>query len=580
VDFAKHTALVDVEYAAADTKKSLESTLLIHGVVDSYFALANYSVDFYRDYVPFMTKANLNLPSMNGVFVGSIVDNSSRIAYEAQMKALGRGYSNFRINVRDENNVASYAPFNVSQYFPYVMAYPEARLSGSLGFDINSDASRGYVAQNSIANGGTISLTSKINLSSANATGVGTFKVNKEKRYFSSVTFRLDLLLGTQAAIPLIESKYFIQYWDTSNPGAGILYSSAKKSDYSYNVAPDKLTEAQHRQMANDAPFFVQENFNISDRVYMVVLVSKGITYSYQRWLGLFFTLGAGVLLSIMVFSFIKIYQYSVDSRKRDQVRVNTLNIAKNKVSLVMDRLSEQDNRARTTLDALPDMIAVINRQTKIILSNVNFQTHLDRTKDAILRQVLPDVYDLNTIDQNTIAITSFKKQIDVCVTIIPFEAYDENDAHDWSHVVIIRDMSERNTLLDRATKQKEKLKRHLRHARFDAQFNNVAFQESLLDFCRKNRNAESVMFLIDVAKYKKMKMEKRMQRKNEIFNTYIRIDAPEQLNISFDNSRQMEKKVAESLGELDLFEEIADLMRNSLLTDIFPRFLARNSEL
>ena len=87
------------------------------------------------------------------------------------------------------------------------MAYPEARLGGSLGFDINSDASRGYVAQNSIANGGIISLTSKINLSSANTTGVGTFKVTKDKRYFSSVTFRLDLLLGTQAAIPLIESK-------------------------------------------------------------------------------------------------------------------------------------------------------------------------------------------------------------------------------------------------------------------------------------------------------------------------------------------------------------------------------------
>jgi PAS domain-containing protein len=568
---------------ASDTKRSLDTTLLIHGAVDSFFALANYTVDYYKGYLPFLAKAGMDFPSMSGIFVGTIVDNSSRVAYEAQMRSLGRGFVNFTINARDAKNVASYAPW-AEQYFPYTMAYTEARLAGSLGFDINSDVGRSNGARNSIANGGTLSLTQKVLLASSNTNGVGTFKVNKEKRYFSSVTFRLDLLLGTQGAIPFIANKYYLQYWDTTNPGAGILYSSVKKSDYSYNVTTDKLTEEQHRQMALDAPFFVQENFNITDRVYKVVLVSKGITYSYQRWLGLFFTLGAGLLLIIMIFTFVKLYQYSVDARKKDILRVDALNSSKQKISLVMDRISDQDNRARATLDALPDMIAVINTKTQIIVSNTNFQqkmsyNDLDYNKEVLLKQVLPNISIEEIIDYNTVAVTSFRNEINVCVTILPFEANDVDDSNDWSHVVIIRDLSERNTLIERVERQKEKLKRHLKYAKFDAQLDNPKFQESLLDFCRKNFNAESVMFLIDVSQYKTLKTEKRIQKKNEIFDKYIKIDAPQQLNISFEISRQMEKKVAESLGELDLFDEVADLMRNSIITDIFPRFLSKNSE-
>ncbi len=73
---------------------------------------------------------------------------------------------------------------------------------------------------------------------------------------------------------------------------------------------------------------------------------------------------------------------------------------------------------------------------------------------------------------------------------------------------------------------------------------------------------------------YKKADIEARVRMQNEIYEKYIQVDAPMQLNITTDMAKAVESKLANSIGNIDLFSEIESAVKTLFMIDVYPRFI------
>jgi hypothetical protein len=173
----------------------------------------------------------------------------------------------------------------------------------------------------------------------------------------------------------------------------------------------------------------------------------------------------------------------------------------------------------------------------------------------------------------NTIAKTRLGNQIPVLLFMKSLQPKDgildadENDAEKPAFVVIARNTQENAYT---AFEKKEFT------SQFDEQWRNHEFRQEFLRFAKKENNEENVKFLMDVLRYRWSPIELRVDMQKEIFNRYFG-DVSLELNVSATLIRNLEFKMARGIGDIDVFDEIEDAVREMIKTDIYPRFLARN---
>jgi CHASE1-domain containing sensor protein len=585
----------DSEYSrvSGDSTRSSDSiqtalvgALSVHYIVGSFFSMAKMNVDYYHDLLPFYSTAQLKQPSYNGVLIGCTVPNVSRTEFEAKVRTFGTAFQNFYINARDSLN--NPYPANQPVYYPYYMAVPESILAANLGFDVASHPIRKATLLKAAAVGD-ITASSVVRLSGQNVTGIATYRWFPNSTIYTNVAFKLDALLSNGLTNGTLED-YIVQFYDAET--GEFWHSTMTEAQNPYNLPLKNVTVAQHKAIiANKAntdwdALPVSRDIKVADRtIHAIFIPLNSYARTHRKWLALSMSLFMGFVCIIFAIIFIKQLHGISLKGKSDKKRIAVLNDSRKKITHVLERIDRQDSQTKMILDTLNDMIFVTNKEGGIVTTNVAFNRELSYnqgdTMSLTISKVIPNIPDdfWNVVDWKGFALTSFKNLVPIEVDVAFFDTADDVEQPDttWAYVIVMRNLTDREKLLANARGQKSKLKSNLKIAEFNARFGRDAFRQDLLQFAERVHTSEAVRFLIDVIEYKKSKVDKRAEMQFLIFDTYLRIGAPQQLNISTELSERMMVNVQQSLGDAELFKGVEELIRGMVVLEIYPRFLQNN---
>jgi hypothetical protein len=140
---------------------------------------------------------------------------------------------------------------------------------------------------------------------------------------------------------------------------------------------------------------------------------------------------------------------------------------------------------------------------------------------------------------------------------------HDESEAF----VIIAKNLSMKETL---EVNVLEQVQRH----EFEREFRNKTFYNELKKYCEKNQNVENILFLEQVREYKKSQFGVRVDMKMAIFERFIKPDAPMQLNLANEVVLEESIKINKSMGDVDVFKSVEEIVLKTLALDIYPRYL------
>ncbi|KAL9641700.1 hypothetical protein ABK040_013204 [Willaertia magna] len=108
----------------------------------------------------------------------------------------------------------------------------------------------------------------------------------------------------------------------------------------------------------------------------------------------------------------------------------------------------------------------------------------------------------------------------------------------------------------------------------FQEMFDNHQSRKEFKEFCAKEHNDENICFLEDVLFYKSLEnIQERLNMQKEMFDNYIKNDAPKQLNISKIELETFSIKISKGLGDVDIFDDLQGIVIRNVIFDVFKRF-------
>ncbi|KAL9649680.1 hypothetical protein ABK040_003357 [Willaertia magna] len=277
----------------------------------------------------------------------------------------------------------------------------------------------------------------------------------------------------------------------------------------------------------------------------------------------------------------------------------------------LLDRISQEEQRVKKIINSIEDCLITFNLDgTRILHCNQSFYKifgfkEIDTINQRItLNMILPELditkeYAKSNNESATIilelkALTKLGKEFQVKVSI-NFSKMSSSEIKQTINnfnnnsmnidvemlkkqqevvcILLIHSLSERNLIKD--LKEKEQLYSLLRdRLEFQEMFDNHQKRKEFKDFCQKSHNDENILFLEDIQFYKSLEnIQERVNMQHEIFDKYIKEDAPKQLNISKIELETFSYKIKKGLGDFDLFEELEKIVIQNVVHDVYKRF-------
>lgn len=245
-----------------------------------------------------------------------------------------------------------------------------------------------------------------------------------------------------------------------------------------------------------------------------------------------------------------------------------------------VNRLGQEEEKARVMLDALPDSIIIFDPSNgKISKVNSTFEkifAPFNEIKEKTIYQILTDIKadDLNNADVNGVESNIPSKFIkipaQVTTTKIDFFVADKKVPH---VMAILRDMREKKDAQDKLEKEKKALAELEKQMEFEEQFRDPIVREALRLFCEKEKTVENVLLLIEIETYKKLDQTKRARAQKIIYDKYLKQGAEFQVNISKKSLDEAIQKVENGVGQIDLFNNLEKAIKFNLVGESFSRF-------
>jgi hypothetical protein len=150
-----------------------------------------------------------------------------------------------------------------------------------------------------------------------------------------------------------------------------------------------------------------------------------------------------------------------------------------------------------------------------------------------------------------------------------------------------------RSEVVQNFLKKRIRMSKHLGfvtnyEVRFESVFTSEPIQQNFREFLERNLNAESLLFVLAVSDFKKIKVEKEKVKKAlQILMTYVTEGSDQEINVSsevrkkcvraFSESHQLEKS-NELVVPSTVFEEAVLVVQRELRDDAFARFVRSES--
>jgi hypothetical protein len=357
------------------------------------------------------------------------------------------------------------------------------------------------------------------------------------------------------------------------------------------------LQQSDYQAIANNAPFKATYNVRVADRMYSIVMIPTTDFMNEtgpDKWIALLSIITCSVGFSFIVFIFAKRIQYYGYVQNLSRERVQILEDSQQRLQQLLDKIAVQEKRTRDVMDSIPDFLITINAVGIIQQTNACFDrsfafTAKDYENGVNVSKIFPDLkpnfYDvadeLQTVDTRAkCRLTTIPVQISVRMFLDRpryWEQEENTQTNKEAYLIVARNMSDRDVMRKRSAHTNRSVIDQ-RFIDFDNQLRQTEFRTAFKKFCEKEFNSENIEFLEAVAAYRRAPLEKRVQMQGEIFDRFIRIDAERQLNTDSDLKLEYSLRVSKSLGDVTLFDDLEDKVKDMMLHDSYARFMQQLS--
>jgi PAS domain S-box-containing protein len=584
---------------AAAYTTALASVELWVQMAASYWNLTDSPLTLRGEFVPFMYTTG-QFPTFL-----STISFSARVPYEQQdawlqyMRTQGPDYVNMTINARDANNLPIPAPYSAVRYV-VTQIIPTVNMNIVVGYDMTSDQAKNDTLQRAIALRSTAASSRMLIVNQIGKEYVGIFimhgvynSTNGDPIGLISGSMLVDQL--TNAAILPIAQNLYVSVFDlnttASDPYQGFVYSTAPPSGNN-----TVITTQQNNDLINAAMFTFSQPVHFSDRVFKVVLIPTNDYLAsfdtYIKYLALIVSLGFMLLLLIgCVFLYlVRKLMRARQAKTAANIQIDLLSTNQTALRGLLDRIATQEQKARATINALPDSVCVINHEGKIIQMNQAFDKEFPFSQQelekgiytwSIFTELASDFYhEVHETDITTQAVHRFGGSIEVQLRVRSIENNSNSTFTSLSnglngsqsmvqnpekecYVIIVRNMNKNHAHDDGGANLCNALEKQYR--------TDVTIRKEIRALCENEKCFENIMFLDSICEYKKASFGPRIEMKQQIFDKFIRYNVSHQLNLSNEMIIEESIKITKSMGDIEVFKHIKDAVFN-MLYNVYTR--------
>jgi PAS domain S-box-containing protein len=538
--------------------------------------------------------ANGAIPKFYATFTFSrTVPLSNSDALVQEMRA--SGYPNFTITGRDANNKIIPPPI-VPIRCVITQAVPLALMDSILGYDFCTDPTKNESAYAAYYSGkpALSGATTLITRPNAVAVIIVTSIYNQTKTAFPIGMVRGTLILADliQETVGRIIDGYDISLYDLNATGDNFMYTTGKSENKT-------MTSKQNADMVSTAEYTLSQNITFADRLFKVEIVPRDDYFvrfnTPSKYIALVISL---VIMGLLLIGCLFLYfgrKLHIAKKRRAQanVQIDLLKTNQSALRTLLDRIATQESKTRAVINSLPDIVCVINPNGKILQTNTAFDTEFPYSQQEMEKGVYTwDIFTELSSDFfrvvkeiETTASRRFGDMFEVSVRVSdlkgnqggssasnePKPSTNASSLHleeqDEAYVIIAKNISAKS--YHQEVNALEKVQRH----DFERKFREKQFREEMKQYCEKNKSVENILFLEAVKEYKKATFGVRVDMKMSIFDRFIKIDAPMQLNLGNELVIDETIKINKSMGDVDVFKRIEESVFNTLANDIYPRY-------
>jgi hypothetical protein len=193
----------------------------------------------------------------------------------------------------------------------------------------------------------------------------------------------------------------------------------------------------------------------------------------------------------------------------------------------ILNQLGHEEEKTRLMLNSIPDSIAIVDPKTGSILeANSTFKNLLtDTWKEKSMYNILPEL-DKKEFTQavgqcsESNAVISPELKIPVQVTTCVIDFFEDGVSIPYV-ICIIKDMRERNHVLDKLQNEMKQLSVMEDQFVFEQEFRDPIIREAFTKFCKKENTIENIYFLEFVEEYKKQDQASRNKSQKLVFGKF-----------------------------------------------------------
>jgi PAS domain S-box-containing protein len=337
-------------------------------------------------------------------------------------------------------------------------------------------------------------------------------------------------------------------------------------------------TYAQLQDVIKSFAYTSTRTITVADRKWTIIILPTSDfmkqVLGWQKWVALGGCILAAVFVSIVIATLIKRVEYNFVMNQLNKERLQLMHESQEKLSGYLEKIANQEQTLRSTIDAIPEWILVVDNYGKILSTNQSFDKKFGMSKkkleegvnvNDLFSKIEDGFYRHGEIDtMETQILDRYKSEVKVAVTTRPINN---------SYLLVIRNLTEQSTLLEQLKQQNEKMKQMDSMFELDQNLEDEKYKARLYQFCQMEKNSENLEFLDAVKNYKRMNVKDRIEKQQVIFDTFIKLGSEKQLNISRELSEEMRHNLEGSIGASTIFDGIVRHVKTILVLDVLPRF-------
>jgi PAS domain S-box-containing protein len=577
-----------------------ESVIGIVMATTSLFQISKTPVTIDQ-FLAFMNSGGSFPRYLSSIHYGRVVPIDQLDNFVTTTRSGGGDYSNLTVYGRDDAGKVFIPPVYATPWSPYrtvaLMSVPLSIMYGLIGFDFTTDPKRN-VSMYITFQTRKPSCTGKLVTTVARAlavslyVGIYNYTTNEPTGIMVGTVYFTHLM---QEAVALIAKKFDVSLVDmnVTSPTDPFMYSTATASSQ------------EHTALLASAPYTAETYTLFADRLLKVILIPQGDYQSLfdtsTRWVALVLSLCFMVVLlggCFFLYFSRKLYD-AKQKRKQANEEIDLLKTNQSALRTLLDRIANQESKTRAVINAIPDLVCVTDANGRIVQMNTAFESQFPFTQQEMEKGVYTwDIFTelasdfFKAVDDQEVVTQATKRFggiVDVSIRVrnlaeangessqsneVKNSGFSTNSMQrpdlEEAFVIITKDIQQNHIQMNTENREQRN--------QFEQQFRDHDFREEFKQFCKTHKTIENVLFLEKVREYKKASFGDRIELKQNIVKQFINNGAPQQLNLANEIIVEETIKINKSIAEINVFKTIEEHVMNTLVCDIYPRFLQSKS--